>query len=378
MLVVRTTEDPADSVGELISAKQSPGLCNLAFAVDPLGLYSIEPRALGGQQARYYPNPMAACFDTAVVGSDPVTHLSALVPACLVPDQEQGLLASRLESLWQHHSRNCVVSGAHGSAVDEPYPSLFKFWQVQPVAGEGFGVGIVFSRLFLEEVHRVARLGPGVQARPLKARKPTLILEAQNPLRMAPGEPDQPISIPFFRAYSGSGLSIQRLARFQRTPSLASVARMVSPLTCLSVRPSSKLTSATIASVQKVLCLPNLLGGWWSICRRDSALPSSKAAWTSLGREEPATRAASAFSLKSWMALRTVWEPHPRFSAIRGGCSLRALATRIWQRRGTKASEERNPLSRASRSSFESVRTKIGGFMSTTVTHHSQPVLKVH
>jgi hypothetical protein len=36
MLVVRTAEDPADSVGELISAKQSLGLCNLAFGVDPL------------------------------------------------------------------------------------------------------------------------------------------------------------------------------------------------------------------------------------------------------------------------------------------------------------------------------------------------------
>src|SRR5829696_3079377 len=140
---------------------------------------------------------MAACFDTAVVGGDPVTHLSALVPACVVPDQEQGLLASRLEPMAAP-LKKLRGYGAHGAAVDEPYPSLCKFRQVQPVAGEGFGVGIVLSGLFLEEVHRVARLGPGVQARPLKARKPGLILEAQNPLRMAPGEPDQPISIPFF------------------------------------------------------------------------------------------------------------------------------------------------------------------------------------
>ena len=65
---MRTSEGPADSVGELISFEQSLGLCNLAFAVDPLGLYGVEPRALGGQQARYYPNPMAAYFDLAVVG----------------------------------------------------------------------------------------------------------------------------------------------------------------------------------------------------------------------------------------------------------------------------------------------------------------------
>src|SRR5215204_2908837 len=318
-----------------------------------------------------------ACFDTAVVGGDPVTHLSALVPACVVPDQQQGLLASRLEPVAAPRKKPRGY-GAHRSAVDEPYPSLCKFRQVQPVAGEGFGVGIVLSRLFLEEVHRVARLGPGVQARPLKARKPGLILKAQNPLRMAPGEPDQPISIPFFRAYWGSGLSIQRLARFQRTPSLASVARMVSPLTCLSVRPSSKLTSAAIESVQKVLCLPNFLGSWWSICRRVSSPLSSKAAWTSLGRDEPALRASRPRALKSWMVLRTVWEPHPRFSAIRGGCSPFELAKRIWQRLRTKASEERSPASSRLRSSFESVRTKIGGFMDTTVTHHSQPVLKMH
>ena len=57
MLVVRTTEDPADSVGKLISSKQSLGLYYLAFGVDPLGLYGVEPRALGWQKARYYPNP---------------------------------------------------------------------------------------------------------------------------------------------------------------------------------------------------------------------------------------------------------------------------------------------------------------------------------
>src|SRR5829696_5842579 len=197
MLVMRTSEDPADSVGELISSKQSLGLCNLAFAVDPLGLYGVEPRALGGQQARYYPNLMAAGFDFSVVRCDPVSHLSAFVPACVVPDQQQGLLAARLEPVAAP-LKKLRGDGAHGSAVHEPQPALFELRQIQPVAGESLRLGIVLSRLFLEEVHRVARLGPGVQARPLKARKPGLILEAQNPLRMAPGEPDQPISIPFF------------------------------------------------------------------------------------------------------------------------------------------------------------------------------------
>ena len=135
----------------------------------------------------------------------------------------------------------------------------------------GLGVGIVLARLFLEEAHRVAHFSPGVQARPLKAGKPALILEAQNPLRTAPGKPYQPISSPFFRAYSGSGLSIL-LARSQRTPSLASVARMVSPLTRLSVIPSSKLTSAAIARVQSVPLaeVPRTVAGYLVVPRSHS------------------------------------------------------------------------------------------------------------
>jgi|tagenome__1003787_1003787.scaffolds.fasta_scaffold20590960_3 hypothetical protein len=39
MLVVRRTEDPADPLGQLMSAEQPLGLDHFAFGVDPLGLY---------------------------------------------------------------------------------------------------------------------------------------------------------------------------------------------------------------------------------------------------------------------------------------------------------------------------------------------------
>jgi hypothetical protein len=124
-----------------------------------------------------------------------------------------------------------------------------------------------------------------------------------------------------------------------------SVARIVSPETRSSVSPSSKATSAAISKVHRLELRPNSLGERWSICLRASAPFSSKAAWTCLGREEPGTRASRPRSLKARMALRTVWEAHPRFSAIFGGDSPRALAKRIWQRRITKASLERSPAS---------------------------------
>jgi hypothetical protein len=50
MLFVSAAKDPANPVGKLVSAQQPLGLNYLAFAVDPLGLYRVEPGALDGQQ----------------------------------------------------------------------------------------------------------------------------------------------------------------------------------------------------------------------------------------------------------------------------------------------------------------------------------------
>ena len=172
---------------------------------------------------------------------------------------------------------------------------------------------------------------------------------------------------------------IHRLARIHLTESRRDkVARMVSPETRSSVSPSSKATSAAISKVQRLEERPNSLGERWIIPLKDSALFSSKAARTRLGREEPGVRASRPRSLKARMVFLTVWEAHPRFSPIFGGDSPRALARRIWQRRITKASLERSPASSRSRSSFDSSRTKIGGFMRNTIAHLTRPSLRRH
>src|SRR5215204_6639012 len=308
MRLMDTAEGPTNPIGELISTEQPLGLNYLAFAMNPLGFYRVEPRALGGQQTRHYPHSgfASAVFDLAVVGGDPLPDLVALMPGGVVPDKKQGLLAPPLELLTAPREKLCSYS-AHGAAIYEPQPGLLEFGQIHPVTGESLRLGIVLSCLFLKEAHWLCGIRPGMQRRSLEARKPGLVLEAQSPLRMGFGEPYQPISSPFLRAYWGSGLSIQRLARSQRTPSRQSVARMVSPLTSSFVSPSSKLTSAASLSVQRLLCLPNSLGERCNSSRRERA-PSS---------------------LKAWMASRTVCAPHPRFLAICGAISPRALAKRI-------------------------------------------------
>ncbi len=99
-----------------------------------------------------------------------------------------------------------------------------------------------------------------------------------------------------------------------------------------------------------------------------------------MGREEPGCRASRPLSLKSsWMALPAVWESHPKLRAILlGGDSPRELARSIWLRRRTKASSERSPAARTSRSSCDNERTKIVDFMTTAIAHHTQYILKIH
>ena len=172
---------------------------------------------------------------------------------------------------------------------------------------------------------------------------------------------------------------IQRLALCHLTPSRReSVARMVSPETRLSTSPSSKATCAAISKVQRLLSRPNSLGERCNSSLTASALCSSKAARVLLGREEPATRAPRPRSLKSWIASRTVWEPHPKERAIVEARSSLLLARMIWARRMTKASLERRAVSNCSFSVSESERTKMGGLMDSTIASYTTPILDMH
>ncbi len=65
MLVMRTTEDPTDPIGEFVSAQQTVGLYHFALAVNPFGLYGVQPRALLGQKATDDPYAASPLFSTS-------------------------------------------------------------------------------------------------------------------------------------------------------------------------------------------------------------------------------------------------------------------------------------------------------------------------
>src|SRR5436305_6773029 len=135
MLVMRATEDPANPVGELVCAEQSVGLDHFALAVNPLGLYGVQPRALLWQQAAYDPHAFAALFDSAVILPEPAPDLLGDVPAGVVPDENQHLLAKSFEFL-RAPSEKLRRYRAHGPPIHESQPRLVEFGQIEPVAGD--------------------------------------------------------------------------------------------------------------------------------------------------------------------------------------------------------------------------------------------------
>src|SRR3712207_46921 len=310
MRLVGTAESLADPLGELISAEQPLGLYDLPLAMDPFGLYGVEPWALLGKQTGHYPHPSTTLFDCSVMLLDPASNLFRCVPTGIVPDHKQRLLAPRGE-LLAAVLKKLGGDGTHRPAVYEPHPRPLPDLPVgfcgtyqHPVSSQSLRVAVAFDRFFLDETHRLVCIGPRVQTWSLKATPPCLILKAQSPLRARKGEPDQPISSPFFLSYSGSGELIHLLALSQRTPNLLSVERIVSPDSPLFGYALLQTHLCGMrSSVQRVVGLPNSLGEWRKSSLRASTPCSSKAARVRLGLEEPALRASRPRSLKAWMGV---------------------------------------------------------------------------
>src|SRR5215212_947114 len=96
---MRTIEDHADPICQLVSREQPVGLYHLALGMDPLGLHRVEPRALLGHKAAYDPHSICAVFDLTVVRGDPPSYLFGDVRGSVVPDQHPNPLARRLKLL---------------------------------------------------------------------------------------------------------------------------------------------------------------------------------------------------------------------------------------------------------------------------------------
>src|SRR5215208_2962955 len=180
MLVMRTIEDPTDPVGKLVSAQESVGFDHLPLAVYPFGLDGVQPRILLGQQTAYDPHPLAALLDSAIMSSEPAPELPGDMPTCVVPDQEQDLLAYSFE-LLATPGEELGRYGTHGPPIHESQPCLIKLGQVESVTRDGIGRGIVSGDRLLDEAKGFALLGPTAQVRRSHPAPPAFVLEAHRP-----------------------------------------------------------------------------------------------------------------------------------------------------------------------------------------------------
>src|SRR5215211_1563160 len=380
----RTVEGGADPRAEFGRAEQPGGFDDAPLAMRPLGLDWVEPRALTRQIAIDDPHAPAGGFHLPIVRADPLAHHPTPMPRRIVPHQQQRLLPCDGQLVAAPRQKlGCAC--ADGSARYAPQPSRLGAVTIrcspadqQTVAGQRFRVRVVLRDRLLDQPPGLVGLCPRVQGRLRQAAPPHLILEPHGPGRMGGPQADQAIASAFFRAYSGSGLVIHRLARFQRSPKRAKVARIVSPLTRSRVSPCSKLTAAANSSVHTLVGFPKDRGLWCKRARSCSPRARSKATRNRWGREEPFRSAARPRVWNAAMALRTVWAVHPSCRAISGAGCPRALARRIWDRRWTKASAERKPASNWLRSASVSGRTYTGCFILLSITRHQRPSLRLH
>src|SRR5262249_6944261 len=343
-------------------------LADRLLAVLPLGLDPVQPRTFHRQSARQDANP-TRLLGTPVVLADPAPHALTDVPGGVVPDQQQRRLAFGRQ-LRTDPGQKVLGALADRPTLHEPQQHPVRVRAQQPVATEGLGIGIVFVLLRLDQAQRFV-VGPGVQVRRRQAAPPGLIQKAQHPVRMPLSQTDQSIPSFFFRAYAGSGLLIQCLARFQRMPRRLSAERMASPDSGRGVQPWVWHSSATRSKVHRLVGLPNRRGLWCNRSLSGAARSGPRSGRAEWGREDLGFRQSRPSRAKACRALRTVGGVQPRFWATCTAGRPSAACSRIWQRRAVNASRLRRPL--RNRRRWPSVKrgTKSLGF----IPHYSPTAL---
>src|SRR5690242_4955524 len=278
MSFVFTVKVATDPLSHLLGGQEPGRFDDRSFAMDPLGFNRIQPRAFRRQETGQDAHTVPLLLDLPIVLANPGAHGTTEVPGGVIPDQQQHWHLPLFEpdtAPVQELGRD----GTDRAALDKAQPDLLWLGaaaQEQAITGQGFGIGIRGRDRLLDQAQELVWLAPGMQGGLSESAPPGLILVAQRPLGMGLGQADQAVALAFFRRYPGSGLVIQRLARFHCTPKRSKVWRIVSPMTARSVKPCWKLTWAARSSVHRLVFTPKVRGLWCSRARRRSAASGVK------------------------------------------------------------------------------------------------------
>jgi len=192
-----TTVVIVDTVLDLLRCQPALGLHDGLLAVRPLRLDRVQPRRLDRQRAGDDPHP-ALGPRPPVVPLDPRPHPPTDVPGGVAPNQKQRRLALRPQPRTQPR-QEILGHLADRPAVYEAQEHPAGVRAQKPVARQRLGVRVRLAGLPLHQAKRLPA-GPGVQRRQGQARPPGLVLEAEDPIGVGCGQPDQPVARVFFRA----------------------------------------------------------------------------------------------------------------------------------------------------------------------------------
>jgi hypothetical protein len=197
-----------DPLSQLLGRKQTVGFNDGPLPMHPLWLDGIEPGAFRRESEGQDAHPFSGQFDLLVVFSDPGLHDLADMPGSIIPDQQPGFFAARLQALAAVIEKlGCDVT--HWTPRDKTQPHFLPpgivCWAVlpqYPIASQGFGVGIAFFLRLLVQAHRMLFALPGMHAREGKATPPDLILKADHPVGLLARPSDQLVTSIFFCRYN--------------------------------------------------------------------------------------------------------------------------------------------------------------------------------
>jgi len=112
--------------------------------------------------------------------TDPRADPQTDVPGGIVPQQHQDTLPLGGQPLAEPGEKG-RRDMAHGPVVDKPEPDGVGIGPQQPIAGQGFRVGIVLGHGLRHHAQRLA-IRPRVQGRPRQAAPPRLVLKGIRPV----------------------------------------------------------------------------------------------------------------------------------------------------------------------------------------------------
>ena len=201
-----------------------------------LGAMRLQPGTLAGQGA-HHEATAAIPLDTPLVRLAPRPHGMADVPRGLVPHQQPRRFAFHRhpvrpprQTLCRHRTDRTTVDKAEAHALCVSAS--------QPITRDRFGRWVVAVRRVLDHAEWLGR-GPGMAVGLGQAAPPHRLLQPPHPVRMPQCQGHQAIAPLFLRAYCGSGLVIQCVARCQLVASRWRARRRLSSLSTRSGMPCS-------------------------------------------------------------------------------------------------------------------------------------------